>query len=63
MFKIKCFFLFMVSSGVFFSSAQTKNVNEGNEAPNMFNDATTRDKNAIVEAETGWWKRAALTRE
>ncbi|MGE8424197.1 MAG: alpha-L-fucosidase, partial [Sphingobacterium siyangense] len=63
MFKIKCFFLLILSSGILFSSAQIKNVNEGNEASNMFNDATARDKNAIVEAETGWWKQAALTRE
>ena len=63
MFKIKYFFFVMLSSGTIVSMAQTKNVNEGNEATNMFNDATARDKNAIAEAENGWWKQAASTRE
>ncbi|WP_312340280.1 alpha-L-fucosidase [Sphingobacterium sp.] len=63
MFKIKYFFFFLLFSGTIVSMAQTKNVNEGNEAANMFNDATARDKNALVEAENGWWKQAASTRE
>jgi len=63
MFKIKYFFFFLLSSVTIVSIAQTKNVNEGNEAANMFNDATVRDKNALTEAENGWWKQAASTRE
>ena len=63
MFKIKYFFFFLLSSGTIVSMAQTKNVNEGNEATNMFNDATARDKNVLAEAENGWWKQAASTRE
>jgi Alpha-L-fucosidase len=64
MFKIKYVsFFFLLSSGVIVSIAQTKNVNEGNEAANMFNDATARDKKALIEAENGWWKQATSTRE
>ncbi|MNK03194.1 Alpha-L-fucosidase [compost metagenome] len=63
MFKIKYFFFFLLSSVTIVSIAQTKNVNEGNEAANMFNDATVRDKNALTQAENGWWKQAASTRE
>ncbi len=63
MFKIEYFFFLLLSSGTIVSMAQTKNVNEGNEAANMFNDATARDKNALVEAENDWWKQVASTRE
>ncbi|WP_293903898.1 alpha-L-fucosidase [Sphingobacterium sp. UBA5670] len=63
MFKIEYFFFLLLSSGTIVSMAQTKDVNEGNEAANMFNDATARDKNALVEAENDWWKQVASTRE
>jgi len=42
---------------------QVQNVNKGNEAADMFNDPSTRDRNAISAAEAGWWKESLVGQE
>ncbi len=58
MVKIRCCFVIILSTVIMSVRGQVKNANQGNEAADMFNDPTTRDKNAISAAETGWWKQA-----
>jgi len=42
---------------------QVQNVNKGNEAADMFNDPSNRDRNTISAAEAGWWKETLVGQE
>ncbi|WP_343566078.1 alpha-L-fucosidase [Sphingobacterium sp.] len=50
------YLILMLSITVMAAMGQVHNANKGNEAADMFNDPGTRDRNAIAEAESGWWK-------
>lgn len=56
MIKIRSYLILMFSIPVMLAMGQVHNANKGNEAADMFNDPGTRDRNAIAEAESGWWK-------
>lgn len=56
MIKIRYYLILMLSITVMAAMGQVHNANKGNEAADMFNDPGIRDRNAIAEAESGWWK-------
>ncbi|MEI2274855.1 alpha-L-fucosidase [Sphingobacterium sp. ML3W] len=61
--KIRYCFVLMLSTTVMVVMGQVQNVNKGNEAADMFNDPSTRDRNAILVAEAGWWKESLVGQE
>lgn len=60
--KIRHCLILMLSTAVMVVMGQV-NVNKGNEAADMFNDPSTRDRNAISAAEAGWWKKSLVGQE
>jgi len=60
--KIRHCLILMLSTAVMVVMGQV-NVNKGNEAADMFNDPSTRDRNAISAAEAGWWKESLVGQE
>ncbi|MGE8381547.1 MAG: alpha-L-fucosidase, partial [Sphingobacterium sp.] len=63
MIKIRCCLILIFSTAVLVVMGQVRNVNKGNEAADMFNDPSTRDRNAISAAEAGWWKESLVGQE
>lgn len=63
MIKIRYYLILMLSITVMAAMGQVHNANKGNEAADMFNDPGTRDRNAIAEAESGWWKASLAGQE
>lgn len=63
MIKIRYCLILMLSTAVTMVMGQVQNVNKGNEAADMFNDPSTRDRNAISAAEAGWWKESVVGQE
>lgn len=63
MIKIRCCLILILSTAVLVVMGQVQNVNKGNEAADMFNDPSTRDRNAISAAEAGWWKESLVGQE